>query len=51
MYKPLWVLGFAMLIGVLLAIFVTYRNPREYQDLPLKGMQEVVSEKWKQNIG
>lgn len=44
-YKPLWVLGFAMLIGVLLAIFVTYRNPREYQDLPLKGMQEVVSEK------
>ncbi|AYZ72995.1 Na+/H+ antiporter family protein [Fusobacterium necrophorum subsp. funduliforme ATCC 51357] len=44
-YKPLWVLGVAMLIGVLLAIFVTYRNPREYQDLPLKGMQEVVSEK------
>lgn len=43
-YKPLWILGVAMVIGVLMAIFVSYSRPREYQDLPLKGMQEVASE-------
>lgn len=44
-YKPLWILGAAMLIGVFLSIFVSYSKPREYQDLPLKGMEEVISEK------
>lgn len=28
-----WVLGLAMLIGLLIAIFVTYRKPREYKDI------------------
>lgn len=28
-----WILGLAMLIGLLVAIFVTYRKPREYKNL------------------
>ena len=40
-WKSTWVLGLFMLIGLLLAIFVTYSKDREYKDLPLKGMEEV----------
>ena len=28
-----WILGLAMLIGLMLAIFVTYRKPREYKNI------------------
>ncbi len=28
-----WVLGLAMLVGLLIAVFFTYRKPREYQNL------------------
>ena len=40
-WKSTWFLGLFMLIGLFLAIFVTYNKDREYQDLPLKGMEEV----------
>ena len=40
-WKSTWILGLFMIIGLLLAIFVTYRKDREYKDLPLKGMEEV----------
>jgi len=30
-----------MVIGLLIAVFVTYRKPREYQDLPLQGLKAV----------
>ena len=40
-WKSTWFLGLFMFIGLLLAIFVTYNKDREYQDLPLKGMEEV----------
>ena len=40
-WKSTWFLGLFMFIGLLLAIFVTYTKDREYQDLPLKGMEEV----------
>ena len=40
-WKSTWVLGLFMIIGLLLAIFVTYNRDREYKDLPLKGMEEV----------
>ena len=40
-WKSTWVLGLFMIIGLLLAIFVTYSRDREYKDLPLKGMDEV----------
>lgn len=32
-YKSTWFLGLAMLIGLLIAIFITYRKPREYRDV------------------
>lgn len=31
-WKSTWILGLAMFIGFLTAIFVSYRKPREYQD-------------------
>lgn len=34
-WKPLVILGFAMLIGLLIAVFVSYRKPRVYENLPL----------------
>ena len=44
-WKSTWFLGFFMLIGLLLAIFVTYNKDREYKDLPLKGIEEVEATK------
>ena len=32
-YKSTWFLGLAMFIGLLIAIFITYRKPREYRDV------------------
>lgn len=31
-WKSVWVLGIAMLIGLLIAIFISYRKPREYKN-------------------
>lgn len=44
-WKSTWVLGLFMIIGLFLAIFVTYSRDREYKDLPLKGMDEVKATK------
>lgn len=35
-----WILAVAMFIGLLIAIFVTYRKPREYKDVQLEGIKE-----------
>lgn len=32
-WKSNWMLGLAMLVGLLIAFFVSYRKPREYKDL------------------
>lgn len=44
-WRSTWILGVAMLIGLFIAIFFTYRKDREYEDLPLKGMKDIESEK------
>ena len=44
-WKSTWILGLFMIIGLLLAIFVTYNKDREYKDLPLIGIEEVKAEK------
>lgn len=44
-WRATWILGLAMVIGLLIAIFITYKKDREYEDLPLKGMEEVDSDK------
>lgn len=40
-----WILGAAILIGLLLAIFVTYRRPREYKNVAVDtAVTEVISD-------
>lgn len=39
-WKSTWLLGLAMFIGFLTAIFITYRKPREYLDLEVKQTEE-----------
>lgn len=36
-YSVNWILGLAMLVGLLIAVFVSYRKPREYKDIQLDG--------------
>lgn len=44
-WRSTWILGLAMVIGLFIAIFITYKKDRIYQDLPLKGIQDVECEK------
>lgn len=44
-WKSTWFLGLSMLVGLLIAIFFSYRKDREYKNLPLKGMDLVESDK------
>ncbi len=39
-WKSTWILGFGMFIGFLVAIFISYRKPREYQNLEVKLTEE-----------
>ncbi|WP_341472798.1 Na+/H+ antiporter family protein [Anaerophilus nitritogenes] len=43
-WKGMWLPGFGMLVGVLVAIFITYRKPREYK-IEENPAEEVVEEK------
>ena len=36
-----WILGFAMLIALLIAIFITYRKPREYEEIKVENNQNI----------
>lgn len=38
-----WILAVAMLIGLLIALFITYRKPREYQDIAVEESVHVDS--------
>ena len=44
-WKSTWILGVAMIIGLLIALFFSYRKDREYKDLPLKGIDIEEAEK------
>ena len=44
-WKSTWILGVAMVIGLLIALLFSYRKEREYQDLPLKGIEIEEAEK------
>lgn len=44
-WKSTIILGGFMFIGLLIAIFISYRKDRDYKDLPLKGMEEVTADK------
>ena len=36
-----WILSVSMMIGLAIAVFITYRKPREYKDIPLEGVHEL----------
>lgn len=36
-----WVLAVAMLVGLAIALFISYRKPREYQDIQIEGTHEM----------
>lgn len=35
-----WILAVAMLIGLAIALFITYRKPRDYKDIQIEGVKE-----------
>ncbi len=35
-WKSVWILGIGLLVGLLWAVFVSYRKPREYEDVPFR---------------
>lgn len=47
-WKANWILGIAMIIGLLIALFISYRKPREYKDVEL--VDHVASEDLKFEI-
>ena len=40
-WRSAWILGAGMVIGLLVAIFVSYNKDREYEDLAVAGLEEV----------
>ena len=38
-WHVMWIPGLSMLLGLIIAVFVTYRKPREYQDLEPDGIK------------
>lgn len=46
-----WILALAMLVGLLIAVFVTYRKPREYKDIQISvkagaGSTKMTAQHW-----
>jgi hypothetical protein len=35
-WKSIWILGVGLFVGLLWSIFISYRKPREYQDIPFR---------------
>lgn len=40
-WKSTWILGLGMFVGLLVAIFISYRKPREYKDINVKEDNEI----------
>lgn len=36
--KVMWIPGLGMLLGLLVAVFISYRKPREYKDISIEGL-------------
>lgn len=43
-WKSVWILGVAMFIGFLVAVFISYRKPREYKDINVEQNQASVED-------
>lgn len=42
-YRVMWIPGVAMLIGLFIAVFITYRNPRDYSSAELTNKELAVT--------
>lgn len=40
-WKSTWILGLGMFVGLFIAIFISYRKPREYKDVTLEDIDNV----------
>ncbi|MGL5439602.1 MAG: Na+/H+ antiporter family protein [Filifactoraceae bacterium] len=49
-WKTTWILGMGMVVGLLVAIFISYRKPREYKDLEVVGEVQINDEDIKMDI-
>ena len=38
-WKSTWILGLGMFVGLLVAIFISYREPREYKDITIEDIE------------
>lgn len=38
-WKSTWILGLGMFVGLLVAIFISYRKPREYKDITIEDIE------------
>lgn len=38
-WKSTWILGLGMFVGLLIAIFISYRKPREYKDITIEDIE------------
>lgn len=36
----MWIPAIGMILGLLVAVFITYRKPRDYKDLKIEGLEE-----------
>lgn len=48
-WKSAWFLGLAMFVGLLISVFITYRKPRQYQNIDFTQDEDVECEKLNKN--
>lgn len=39
-WKSTFILGIAMIVGLLISVFITYRKPRKYENKPIAGLSD-----------
>lgn len=55
-WKSMWIAGLSMVVGLLLAVLIAYRKPREYEDIKVEGFNldedvEMTSKQWLALLG
>ncbi|AVP53920.1 Na+/H+ antiporter family protein [Clostridium tetani] len=55
-WRSMWIAGLSMLVGLLLAVLIAYRRPREYEDIKVEGFDldeevEMTSKQWLALLG
>ena len=55
-WKSMWIAGLSMVVGLLLAVLIAYRKPREYKDIKVEGFDldedvEMTSKQWLALLG